>query len=284
MNIVNWRSFLNALIAFSLVLVTVQALSAAQDFRSRVNTDILSAKSLEADVKAEIEFGREVAALILGNYKLVDMEELTSYVNLVGQTVAQHSGRPEIEYYFAVLDSDEINAYTAPGGYVFVTRGALAIMQDEAELAAVLAHEIAHVTRKHIVKELNIRGSDNAGLAGSVAHLLGGASDPTRVAFVQALENAMDLLFTSGLKKEDEYESDQVGTMLLATTGYDPQALYRYLQRVKTAKEEQVSVLNNTHPSFSERLAALDRLIQEEEFGSLAGKIVEGRFRQYVKK
>ncbi|HWR72808.1 MAG TPA: M48 family metalloprotease, partial [Nitrospirota bacterium] len=90
------------------------------------------ARLVEEDVAAEIEFGREVAARIIGRYGLYQNTAVTKYVNLVGKVVAMNANRPELEFRFGVLNTDQVNAYAAPGGYVFVTRGALAKMQDEA--------------------------------------------------------------------------------------------------------------------------------------------------------
>ena len=105
----------------------------------------------------EVEIGRDIAATIAGYYGVVQDPELTRYVNLVDLAVASVDPRTDIAYRFAVLDSDDVNALAAPGGYVFVTRGALALMNDEAMLAGVLGHEVGHVNRRHVVKEIQAR-------------------------------------------------------------------------------------------------------------------------------
>lgn len=274
------RYVMKALAAVVVMLMTFN-LYASQEFRQRINAITLDVEGIESDVEAEIEFGREVAARILGRYRYDDTESLNRYINLVGQSIVKHANRPELEFHFAMLDSDEINAYTTPGGYVFVTKGALALMKDESELAAVLAHEVAHVTQKHIVKELNIHAADDSAEAG-LAALFGGMSDPARIAFLQALDKAVELLFTSGLKKEDEFEADQVGTMLTVASGYDATALTRYLSRVKEVKGEKTAVLSDTHPSFSQRLVELQQLLREEGLEEGAGMTVEARFASYT--
>jgi predicted Zn-dependent protease len=256
---------------------------AGQDFRQRLSQAEVSAEGLSADIKAEIAFGREVAARILGRYPLLEREELNHYVNLVGQNLVRHASRPELEYHFAVVNTPDINAYTAPGGYIFVTRGSLALMENEAELAAVLAHEIAHVTQKHIVKELNIHATESSPEAG-LARLFGGASDPARIAFRQALDQAVALLFTEGLKKEDEFESDMLGMLLATSAGYEPTALYHYLKKVQARKGAQTTVVDSTHPSFSQRLLALTDVMAEEALTSRPGVSLQGRFEQQMKK
>lgn len=247
------------------------------DYRARLSAKDAAADNSIEDVRAEINFGREVAARILGRFKLNRDDILTRYVNLVGHSLLRHTNRPELDFHFAVLDSDTINAYTAPGGYIFITLGALTLMEDEAELAGVLAHEIAHATEKHIVRELNIKGSEQSAAAG-LAHLLGGAGDPTKMAFVQAVDMAMDLLFTKGLNKQDEFVSDEIGTFLLATAGYDPSALQRYLLKVKKSREDKLQVLYSTHPAFEERLAALALAISENGLNNLQLPTLKERF------
>ena len=270
---------IKSLVVASVMLTSTATfeLHAAQEFRQRINTVTLDVEGIRSDVEAEIEFGREVAARILGRYKRNDSEGLTRYISLVGQSLVRQASRPELEYHFALLQSDEINAYTAPGGYIFVTTGALALMEDEAELAAVLAHEIAHVTQKHIVNELNIHPAADSTEAG-LAALFGGMSDPARVAFLQALDKAVELLFTEGLKKEDEFEADQIGTLLTVAAGYDATALHRYLERVKAVKGEKTAVLSHTHPSFSQRLNTLQGLLTEEKLNNSGGATVQARF------
>ena len=267
-----------------LAVLLVNSSMAAQSFRQRASADqLLTPEDIESDVKAEIEFGRVVAARILGKFKLNEDYKLTKYITLVGRSLALNSNRPELIFHFGVLQTKDINAYTAPGGYVFVTRGALDLMQDENELAAVLAHEIAHVTEMHIVEELDIKGT-NAGVGGGLARILGSAAETTRVAFEQVIDKAVSLLFREGLNKQDEFEADQVGTMLAANSGYDPSALYRYLQRVKQHKGEQTAIVSKTHPSFNDRLVELANLSREESLSDLKSKIDVNRFNSIVKK
>ena len=266
------------------IFISLGLAEASQKFRDRITTDrIADVTEIEADTEAEISLGREIAARILGKYELSDNRSLNRYITLVGRSIALNSNRPELPFHFALINTDEINAYTTPGGYVFLTRGALELMEDEAELAAVLAHEIAHATQKHIVKELDIKASEEGAEAG-LLHFLGGVSDPTRVAFTQAVDQAVSLLFEEGLKKEDEFEADLVGTMLATSTGYEPTALHRYLSRVKNIKGEKTAILSHTHPSFSDRLKALRTLHNEEGLASSDGPTVQKRFAKNIRK
>jgi len=254
---------------------------AQDDARERLNVRHFSVTYSNADVEAEVNFGREVAGRILKQHPLVRDDAVLKYVNLVGQSVAMQVSRSEIRYYFAVIKSDQVNAYAAPGGYVFITTALLESLKDEAELAAVLAHEIAHVTQKHIVKALDIKGSDDS-LGGGMARFLGGAGDTARVAFSQAVDKALGLLFDDGVSRDDEYEADKVGLEYLALTGYDAAALSRYLGRIAKLKGDQLNVLHKTHPTFDSRLQRLAMQMQDEGLNALHYPQAKERFRTHV--
>ena len=253
---------------------------ANNDFRSRLH-QVTQNQYQNEDIIAERRFGREVAAHILGNQHKYDDPDLTRYVNLVGTALALNAPRSELYYYFAIIDDDSINAYSSPGGYIFITKGAINLAKDEAELAAILAHEIAHVTERHIVRELNIRGREHSGLSG-ITRLLGGSADTTRAALGQAVDKAMEIIFNTGFKIEDELEADRVATLLLAQTGYDPTALQRYLLRADSANQTSKDKTNRSHPSSDKRHNELTNLIQEEGLGELHYHTAEERFKHYV--
>lgn len=254
-----------------------QALAANAETRARASSNVSTLGDISADVEAEIAFGRDVAARILGRLHLANAPELNDYLNLVGNAVAQQGNRPELTYRFALLQSDSINAYAAPGGYIFVTTGAFAMMQDEAELAAVLAHELAHINQKHVVTELQIRGADKAPEAG-LSRLIGGMADPTRLAFMQTVDKAVDILFDSGLKQRDEFEADRLGVITASLAGYDPLALSRYLGRLEAIHDNKTSVLYKTHPPMAERRRAIDAVLEKDGLRRLTGATGESRF------
>lgn len=252
---------------------------ASSESRARAHMALQDVFTVE-DVAVEVQFGREVAAQILGQYTLYSGKELSRYVMLVGKAVAMHASRSEITYRFAILDSDIINAYAAPGGYVFITLGAIKRMQDEAELAAVLAHEIAHITNRHIVKELNVRGEESGGQSALVA-LIGASSSTAQAIIDQAVDAAMTLLFQRGYQQQDELESDASAVQLLLQTGYDPQALQRYLKRV--AQQGQGKAQHgNTHPPSRERDRLMKQLLESDGLNQLQLPKMEKRFKDNV--
>lgn len=229
------------------------------------------------DIAAEIDFGREVSARILGRYKLYDNPSLMKYVNLVGRSLVLNTNRGELDFHFAILDTDELNAYAAPGGYVFITKGAFALAKDESELAGVLAHEIAHITGKHVVKELNIQGTEDSPASG-FARLVGGSSESARLAFSQAVDKALDMLFKDGYKREDEIQADKNAVLLCGLSGYAPAGLGKYLERIGATKGKKDEVLSKTHPSYEVRLAWLKETIAKEGIDTGSLKTNKDRF------
>lgn len=253
----------------------------------------LSYKATEvskSDVEAEIQFGQELSAKILGKYRMLEDENLTRYVNLIGKGLATYSPRPEIDFKFAVLNTDMVNAFAAPGGYIFITKGTLKMISSEAQLAGVLAHEIAHVTERHIVKELDIKGRDLSAGASFASIMGGGASDTIRAAFTQLVDKASEILFESGLKRENEMESDLLSLMMISNAGYDPQeyrALLVKIDKIKKSKKKKkkysTKILNETHPPLKDRVAAIKKIIAEEGLDKLDYAVVRKRYKEYVK-
>ena len=267
----------NYLIVACLCLLAVAGSSNAD--RKRITLAPIAGVYTEADVKKEIIFGREMAAIILADRPLVTDSELSRYLNLVGQSILRHANRPEIDFYFAAVESEEINAYAVPGGYIFITTAALDMMLNEAELAGVLAHEIAHVLDRHIVKALDIRADDES-MTAVVSKIVGSRAESALVIFDQAIDLALDVLFSKGLAVEDEYSADEQGLFLSVVAGYDPVSGYQFLGRIGHVIEDKHGELSNTHPPFSERITRLKNIIGQQGLGQLGGSKNEMRFLQ----
>lgn len=207
------------------------------------------------DVKEpeEIEIGGSMVETLLGASPLLDDPELQKYVNDVGMWVAQQSERPNLPWHFGVNSSDHINAFAAPGGYIIVTRGMLMQLRNEAELAGVLGHEIAHVTRKHHLNALK-----KSGLADLLGEALA-ASSEKHGDMVRQLAGPTKELYARGLDKGDEFEADRVGVVLAARAGYDAYGLPGVLTTLATAdpKDNFLSLLYKTHPLPEARLDKL---------------------------
>ncbi|MBI5889840.1 MAG: M48 family metalloprotease [Nitrosomonadales bacterium] len=245
---------ISMLVAFAAASFSLGAAEA--NWRERASAE---EEMTTGDVDAEVAFGREISARILGRYKAYNDPELIKYVNLVGLSLARSTNRPELEYHFMILDTNTVNAYAAPGGYVFVTEGALRLMKDESELAGVLAHEIGHVTEMHVVKELKIKGVDDSITTG-LAQLVGGSSESARAAFAQAVDKGFEMIFTDGYKREDEMQADKTAAMICGLGGYDATGLARYLDRIRPIKEKTPDP-DQTHPTINSRISQINEAI-----------------------
>jgi predicted Zn-dependent protease len=221
----------------------------------------------------EIEIGRGIASTIAGRYPVATDTDLTAYVNLVGLTVAAEWPRPDIAYHFAVLETPDVNAFAAPGGYIFITRGALDLMDSESELAAVLAHEVGHVNRRHVIEQ--IRKSDVMRSVQSETGLSGGTLD-------RVVGTGSNALFM-GLSRGDEAEADSIGLELAYSAGYDPQGLPAFVGKLAShAGEGPLADLMASHPDVAARLAALNRIVERQ--GYRGGEVLAERFRSHVPK
>jgi len=199
----------------------------------------------------EIALGKDVAANLLGASPLVNDRELQSYVNKVGMWIALHTDRSNLPWHFGVMDTDSINAFATPGGYVFITRGMLLRMHDESELAGVLAHEISHVIAKHA---LNTMRKDN--LTAMVSEKLSDYAQSRGNPEYAKLVAAGTVIYARGLDKEDEFAADRMGVVLAARAGYDPYGLPAVLQTLASInpKDDAVSLMFKTHPDSEKRL------------------------------
>lgn len=201
----------------------------------------------------EVKIGRYIAGNLLGAAPLVDDPALQAYVNRVGRWVALQSERPDLPWTFGVIESNDVNAFAAPGGYVFVTRGLYAMLRDEAELAGVLAHEVGHVARKHHLKVMQKSQLIGAG-SELLARRLGSKDDRIKAAVGTGAE-----IMARGLDKEAEFEADRIGVVLATRAGYDSYGLAAVLQEIGhlSAGSGAVALLFKTHPHPDERLARL---------------------------
>lgn len=250
----------------------------SQNFRLRINN--LFWKGVATDTEAEIEFGRNVAAKMLGKYELYKNEAATDYVSKIGVGITSVVGRTEIQYYFGVLDTDDINAFATTGGYIFITRGALKKMNNEAELVAVLAHEISHDIKRHVIERLKLKSKDRSVTAG-VAKILGAGSLAAQIALERLNGFAFKLLIEEGLSKENEYEADSKAIEIMITLNYPPKYYIDYLKKIQPVVESNNSILSKTHPSIINRINNIDEFIKNNNIEASEGEININRFRGF---
>ena len=251
--------------AFSILLAfaTTAPLALAFDFNKALNT----AKSLGKVAKGvagigpqeELVIGESVSIEIISQYGgLVRDEAITRRVNLVGRSLAYYSSRPELAWKFGVLDSPSVNGFSAPGGFVFITRGLYELCGDSDDaLAAVLAHEIAHITGKHALNIIQ-RGEFVAGAADFAAER---SSDVAKAqaqltAFDTSIGNLVKTILEKGFDPQTEFGADRSGRDLALTVGYAPGALRHVLARLQQKTGTAVAVFS-THPPLDQRIARL---------------------------
>ena len=220
----------------------------------------------------EIALGREITGSLLGAAPLVKDAALQQYVNKIGRWVASQSERENLPWKFGVIDSAEINAFAAPGGYVLITKGLYQKLQNEAQLASVLGHEIAHVVKKHQLKVLQKQQLLNAG-----SSWLKEKFGKTKLAD-KAIGTGAEIS-ARGLDKDAEFEADRMGMVLAARAGYDAFALAEVLQTISQTNksDSSVALLFKTHPAPDERLAKLSDAAGSQLDNVKAGKTLENR-------
>ena len=239
-------------------------------------------KGLEAKKKIEglkvtdeeaQQIGASVSERIRQRYGVVQDEAVTRYVTLVGSVMAQQIAGDAKGFTFIVLDTDAVNAFAAPGGYVHITRGALGLVSNEAELAGVLGHEITHVTEKHTIKAIeksNRIKMTTETVAGDREVL----AQVTNLAYDNIIENSFD--------RNDEMASDESGVAAADKIGYDPHGLSTFLQKLADRNKGATSKrgLFASHPDIEARLKAIAKEIKDDKLTATA--TVEARYKQFI--
>jgi len=219
----------------------------------------------------EIAIGRQIAGNLLGAAPLVKDDKLQKYVNRIGRWVATQSERPDLPWHFGVIQSEDVNAFAAPGGYIFITLGLYRTFQSEADLAGVLGHEIGHVIRQHHLKILQQSKLVDAG--GKALSKSVGGNDK-----VQQLIGSGAEIVARGLDKDAEFEADRIGVVLATRAGYDAYGLPSVLQLIGHAAkdDDRVALLFKTHPLPEDRLNKLGGAMGDR-FDRVKGLTLEKR-------
>lgn len=203
--------------------------------------------------------GGSVATDIINTYGGLDRDEAESTrLNLVGKSLARYSSRPGLDWRFSLLNSETVNAFSAPSGYVFITKGLYAQLADDDALAAILSHEIAHITEKHALK-IVARGEFISGASAVVTEYSSNAQalESQLRQFDVGIEEITKTLFEKGFDPQTEYEADRKGHDLAALTGYAPGGLRAVLLKLKSTPGMDAKKVFPTHPSFDNRLKQL---------------------------
>lgn len=217
-------------------------------------------KSEAEQSEEELALGPLLAARILGARPLWQDEAAQRRVNTIGRWVASHSSRPQLPWTFGVIDSADVNAFAAPGGYVLMTRGLYQLLDGDAEVAAVLGHEISHIVQRdhyNVIRKQEI-GSTGKSAALRNVRTGGGIAGGYAREFVE--KNGAAVMLTS-LDRGAEYRSDEAAQVYLARSGYNPLALYSVLQKMASLGNQstRMAQLFKTHPALGDRLDQIDR-------------------------
>jgi len=220
----------------------------------------------------ELKLGADVSAKIRARFGVAQDAAVHKYVTLVGTTLTDQSTRAKLPWTFIVLDTDGVNAFAAPGGFVHITRGALALIKSEAELAGVLGHEIAHVAQKHTVNAIRKAKGVQIGTS---------ETSSNRGAFLGALANrAYDMVLENSFDRGDELDADKEGILLVQKAGYAGTGLSEFLARLDERNKTQAEKngLFASHPETQERIAKVKQLA-----ASKPGAVVAARYMSNIK-
>jgi beta-barrel assembly-enhancing protease len=220
----------------------------------------------------EIALGSDVSAKIRERFGVVQDAAVHKYVALAGTVLAEQTTRPKLPWTFIVLDTDGVNAFAAPGGFVHITRGALGLIRTEAELAGVLAHEIAHVAQKHTVNAIRKSKGVQLGTDATLSN---------RSAYLDAVANrAYDMVLENSFDRGDELDADKEGVVLVQKAGYAGAALGDFLARLAERNKSMAEKngLFASHPETQERITKVKALA-----GTKPGAMVAGRYTGTIK-
>ena len=202
--------------------------------------------------RQEIAYGQEAHPQVLEEFGRVEDSNLQNYLDQVGQKLAGISHRPELEWYFTVVDVPVVNAFALPGGYIYFTREILAYMNNEAELAGVLGHEIGHVTARHAVSQISKSQLFGAGLG------LGSVFSPTFAQLSDAAQLGVGLL-SLRYGRDDERQSDELGVQYMSSAGYDPREISKFFvvfQQMREQSDQSVPSWLSSHPEPPDRISS----------------------------
>jgi beta-barrel assembly-enhancing protease len=217
--------------------------------------------------RQEVTIGRQINQQLVGReFKIYRDRAATSYINRIGQRLAQESDRPNIPYTFQVIDDDNINAFATMGGFIYVNKGLMTAADNEAQLASVMSHEIGHISARHSIKQM--RQMAIASGVASVAGLDGS----------KAVQLGVELALRRPHSRQAEYEADQLGLQTMGRSGYAQSAMVDFMKKLLN-KPSPPSILS-THPATTDRIAAISEAI-DPDLASGEG-LNNGAYRQEI--
>lgn len=235
-----------------LILVILTSILALSGCATVYNPATGQQEMVFIDTASEVNMGQQLVPQVEAKYHIYKDKQLTAYIDRIGQRVARVSDRTDLAYHFKVVDDNSFNAFTIPGGYVYVNRGLLDRIDSEDELAVVLAHEIGHVAARHTAKQ--IQAQMGYSIIMDIAFGASGRQD-----LAQALNITFSLI-SSGYSREDELQADRLSVRYANRSGFKPEAALRVLgliQELEKSDPTSMLVFLRSHPPASQRIAVV---------------------------
>ena len=234
-----------------------------------ISSQATASAAEEITPEQEYYIGRAVAANILTSYRIWNgSPQLTAYVNRICNAIAINSPRPDIYngYHVALLDSNEINAFATSAGHIFITRGLAASAKSEDALAAVIAHEIAHIQLQHSIKAIKTSRITQAlmvtGTSAAGAYAGMNVNELTDV-FNETVGDIVTTLVNNGYSQTQEFDADSTALALLASAGYNPPGLIEMLRELEKTQSSRPGGFNKTHPAPAKRLESAEKALSK---------------------
>lgn len=292
-----WFLMAIGLIVLSLLVTACSSMGSLSDLTGKAEGVAVAAQKANkvrqsfADITEEEEYyiGRAVSALILSKYPVYQNDAFTGYINLLGNAVALYSDRPETYagYHFLVLDTDEVNAMAAPGGFIFLTKGLIKKCRNEEMLASVLSHEVGHVSAKHGLKSIKkSRLIEAFGILGqeTAQRFAPEELDKLTEIFENVLGDVAESLIERGYDRKYEYEADLLSLHILSSTGYNPYGLLDFLGTLTPdASSGPAQGWLKTHPSAQDRMSRVQKELNTITQAASTESARTSRFSQYMK-
>jgi predicted Zn-dependent protease len=232
------------------------------------SVDAVSKAAETLTPKDEYFIGRTVGAGIVSRYSVKENPVANNFLNILGQTLVMASDKPSTfkGYHFLMLDTNEVVAYAAPSGFIFVSKGMIQLCKNEDELAAVLAHEIGHVQHSHAIAAISTsRWTSAATTVASEATkaTVGGIAGAAFQVFEGGIEDITQTLVNTGYARGQEHEADASAIQILQRVGYDASALVRVLENMKASVPAGSTGFMSTHPAPDDRISDIRPLLSQ---------------------
>lgn len=259
-------------------------LSSTVDLAKTSTMNIVQA-SQPLSPEQEYYLGRAVAARILAQYPLLDNWKMTEYVNMIGQTLVFFSEMPATYggYHFAIIDTKEKNAFACPGGLILITKGMITSAKSEDELAAVIAHEIAHIVHRDGIASIQqSRITEAIVQAGTQTIAKYGEAELSKLVllFENSINDVVKTIVTNGYSRSQEFAADESALLYLAKAGYEPSAFKNILN---TIKQNASGGMLSTHPDTDDRIANITSKMPATAPNPIAYKARLDRFRAVIR-